>query len=383
MAHRTRGRDADPALNVPRLDDGVVILRGMRADDVPDLVAHGSEEQMRRWTRVPDPYTRRDAEDFLTHWAESWRQGKELGFAVETGGRWAGSIDLRPEGTGLAEVGFGLAAWARHRSVMSRAVRLICRWGFTEHALDAVRWRAQVGNWPSRRVAWATGFRMEGTVTGLLEHRGRRVDGWVATLRRGARMAPSDPWWQPVRLTGPGVELRPHGTDDVARMVEACRDPASRHWLPLIAADYDERQALEHLQHVREQAAAGRAVSWAVADPDDDRMLAEVMVFARDDSRLHGEVGYWTHPAERGRGIATGATRLAVRHALLPGEEGGLGMDRMLLRAADGNEASQRVARRLGFTRAGVDRAANRMRDGALVDDVRFDLLATDLPAVR
>lgn len=383
MASGTRGRHTDPYPSVPSLDDGTVRLRALRVRDTPDIVRHGSDPQMRQWTRVPDPYSTRDAENFLTSWAESWRRGTEYGFAVETGGRWAGTIDLRPQGGGLAEIGYGLAAWARGCSVMSRAVRLICGWGFVAHRLDAVQWRAQVGNWPSRRVAWATGFRMEGTVTSLLEHRGRRVDGWVATLRRGAPMIPAGPWWEPVRLSGPGVLLRPHVPGDVPRMVEACRDPVSRHWLPMIAPDYDERHAEEHLHHVREQAAAGRAVSWAVADPADDALLGEMQISCRDDAHAHGEVGYWTHPDARGRGVATEAGRLAVRHALLPAQDGGLGMDRVLLRAAAGNEASQRVALRLGFTRTGIDRDVNRMTDGTTTDDVRFDLLAAELPPVR
>jgi RimJ/RimL family protein N-acetyltransferase len=54
-----------------------------------------------------------------------------------------------------------------------------------------------------------------------------------------------------------------------------------------------------------------------------------------------------------------------------------------LLRAADGNLASQRVAEKAGFTRTGLDRRADPLRDGTVVDDVRFDLLAEELPAVR
>jgi RimJ/RimL family protein N-acetyltransferase len=328
---------------------------------------------------VPERYTTRDAEDFLTHWAEGWRRDSEHGFAIETDGRWAGTIDLRPQGHGLAEVGFGLNAWARGRSVMSRAVRMIASWGFLTRGYHVIQWRAQVGNWPSRRVAWATGFRMEGTITALLEHRGRRVDGWVASLRRGEPMVPSAPWWQPVRLQGDGVMLREHRESDIPRMVEACRDPVSRHWLTLIPADYGERHARDHLRRIGENAASGRAVSWAVTDPGSDRLIGEVMISARGDTPQHGEVGYWIHPDARGRGAATAAARLAVRHAVLPIEDGGLGMDRILLRAADGNVASQRVAERLGFTRTGVDRDANRMRDGSMTDDIRFDLLPTEL----
>jgi RimJ/RimL family protein N-acetyltransferase len=47
------------------------------------------------------------------------------------------------------------------------------------------------------------------------------------------------------------------------------------------------------------------------------------------------------------------------------------------------NAASQRVAEKAGFTRSGLDREGYRLRDGRWHDDVRFDLLAAELPAVR
>ena len=54
------------------------------------------------------------------------------------------------------------------------------------------------------------------------------------------------------------------------------------------------------------------------------------------------EIGYWAHPAARGRGVMTEATRLVARHTLLPYEDGGLGHHRVSLRAAAGNAASNR-----------------------------------------
>jgi RimJ/RimL family protein N-acetyltransferase len=176
------------------------------------------------------------------------------------------------------------------------------------------------------------------------------------------------------------VTLRPHRDADAARIVEACRDAATRHWLGTLPSPYTDDDAREHLLQVRTQQAAGTAVYWAVTPHDDDVMAGEMCVFVRDDAGRHGEIGYWTHPRARGRGLTTAAVRLAARHALVPREEGGLGMDRLLLRAAAGNHASQRIAEKAGFRRAGVDRAADLLGDGALDDDVRFDLLPRELP---
>jgi RimJ/RimL family protein N-acetyltransferase len=58
-------------------------------------------------------------------------------------------------------------------------------------------------------------------------------------------------------------------------------------------------------------------------------------------------------------------------------------MPRVLLRTAEANLGSIRVAQKAGFTRSGLDRQGYLMRDGSRVDDVRFDLLADELPAVR
>ena len=91
------------------------------------------------------------------------------------------------------------------------------------------------------------------------------------------------------------------------------------------------------------------------------------------------EVGYWVHPAARGRGVATEAVRLLVRHALVPIEDGGLGLRRVVLSAATGNTASQRVAEKNGFVQGGVRRAAGRLGDGTWADLYSYDLLAGDL----
>jgi RimJ/RimL family protein N-acetyltransferase len=72
------------------------------------------------------------------------------------------------------------------------------------------------------------------------------------------------------------------------------------------------------------------------------------------------------------------AVRCAIGHAFTPVEEGGLGRRRLVLFAAEGNTASQRVAEVNGFTRTGRQRAASPGRDGEFRDLHCFDLLATD-----
>jgi RimJ/RimL family protein N-acetyltransferase len=110
----------------------------------------------------PDGYQLGDAEEFLALTAAGCTTGERLGWTIEAqrGAErgFCGSIDLRLEGDGVAEVGFGLHPEARGRSVMSTALHLVCAYGFEEIGLEVIRWRALVGNWASRRVAARVGF---------------------------------------------------------------------------------------------------------------------------------------------------------------------------------------------------------------------------------
>jgi RimJ/RimL family protein N-acetyltransferase len=374
---------------VPALHDDVISLRELRTDDVEAIIEHAGQPGMSRWASVPQPFTRADAEAYIATAVKGRLARSSFYFVIESRGRFAGLIDLRGQGAGLAEVGFSLMAWARGRGWVVRALRLVIGWAFSSSGpggraqIEVVQWRAEVGNWPSRRAAWAVGFQIDEAIPGLVENNGRRVDGWIAGLRRGDLLQPAHPWLRPERIIGQGVSLRGHRPSDLARMVEAYRDPLSQRWLFRLPPDYTIKDAEEKLFRISTEQASGRAVYWAVTDPLDDRILAEVALGIRDRVERQGEIGYWAHPDARGRGVITEAVRLVVRHALLPAEDGGLGLARILLRTEEGNLASQRVAEKTGFSWAGIDRWASRLPDGTMVNDIRFDLLADELPAVR
>jgi RimJ/RimL family protein N-acetyltransferase len=74
------------------------------------------------------------------------------------------------------------------------------------------------------------------------------------------------------------------------------------------------------------------------------------------------EIGFWTAPAARGRGLATVAVRLVAAWVLTPpagtvppggGGGGGLGLRRVWARTAPGDDRAGGVLRGAGFTRRG------------------------------
>jgi len=381
----------DSGVEPRELTDGRILLRLHRPEDVDGVLAQSRDPESARWTTVPQPYARTDAEEFALRIVPAgWAADSSYSFAIieldrdGTGeDRYAGTIDVRPDGAGAAELGYGLGPWARGRGLVTAALRLAVDWSFAPPpeglGLSVLTWQAHVGNWASRRAAWRVGFRVEGTVRGLCAQRGSRRDAWVGSLLAGDPREPTTAWIETPTLQGSGVLLRRWRRSDAAAVVEACTDPVSRRWLGELPSPYGEAEAREFIQSRENNHAAGTALHLAAALDADGAAVGSFSLLGIGAGRGVAEVGYWVHPAARGRGVATEAVRLLVRHALVPIEDGGLGLRRLVLFAATENAASRRVAEKNGFVGGGVRRASDRLGDGTWADLYSYDLLAGDL----
>ena len=366
--------------DVPTLTDGLVTLRAHTAEDVRGSWEQCQDPVSQRWTTVPVPYAMSDARDFVEGIVpRGWREDRDYAFAVQARDdagveRYAGTISLRPEGSRRAEIAYGSHPWCRGRGVMEKALRLLLAWGFSELDLAMVVWWANKGNWASRKLAWRLGFTVEGTVRSWLPQRGELRDGWVGSLLRDDPREPGSPWYDVPTILGPAVTLRAFRDSDAERIQEACADARTQEWLQEVPHPFTDARARLFLENRREMTASGRGLAWAVVDPGSDVLLANVSVFDVNPGR-EAEIGFWTHPEARGRGVMTEAVRLAVRHAFVPEEDGGLGLHRVYAFAAEPNPASRHVLRSVGFTETGRDRHGTRMRDGSYVDTIAHDLL--------
>jgi RimJ/RimL family protein N-acetyltransferase len=361
---------------VPTLTAGTVVLRAPRPDDALGVWEQCQDPLSQRWTSVPVPYARADAEEFLGRTIpDLWEKGEEHILVVEAEGRFAGSVALRPFGHDRAEIGFGAHPWVRGTGHVHTALGLVLDWGFARDGqglgLQTVEWRAHVGNWRSRKAAWRQGFTIGGMLRHWLPHRGRLVDCWVGSLHRDDPREPQGRWLAAPVLEGDRVRLRPPRLADVPRVVEAYQDDVTRHWLSRLP-EPEEETALRWLESVSEQQATGDGTSWAVADPATDTFLGTVGFF--DVGPRDCEVTYWVHPDARGRGIGTAATRLATGWAFAE-----LGMARVEAHAAVDNLASRRVLAGAGYREGGVVRHGTRTRSGP-ADAVHYDVLATEWP---
>lgn len=180
----------------------------------------------------------------------------------------------------------------------------------------------------------------------------------------------------PPTLSDGAVTLRSHRDADVPRVVEACSDAETAYWLGTLPSPYTEEHARTFLDAHADQFEAGDAAHWVVADASTELLIG--LVSLMDLTNGSGpEIGYWTHPDARGRGVITEAVRLVVGHAFTSTPKGGLGFGKLRLESALGNTASRRVAEKNGFREAGVQRAAIICRDG-MHDAMRYVLLVTD-----
>jgi RimJ/RimL family protein N-acetyltransferase len=356
----------------PTLTDGTVTVRAHREDDMQGCYEQCQDPIHQQWTTVPLPYTLESARAFVTEMMPAgWADGSSWGFAVEVEGRYAGTVELRDEGEGRAEIAYGSHPWVRGRGLMERAVRLVVDWGFDSQGVEVIVWRANKGNWASRKLAWRLGFTVEGTIRKTLPHRGELRDAWVGTLLATDDRKPRGRWLDVPVLEADGLRLRPWRESDVPRIVEACADERTQLWIGQMPHPYDEAQALAWLEHQAENRARGTSVAWAVVDPEDDVALASVSYFGLVPD-VECEIGYWAHPDARGRGVTTRAMAAVVRYAF---EE--LGVRRVTAGAAAENSASRHVIEANGLRTWGTERVGTPLRDGR-ADIVWYDVLVEE-----
>ena len=404
-----RGR-AEAGLPHPVLEGEGVVLRPFTEADVPALAAlPGAAEH---WRYMGAPGSEAEAREYVAQRARRRIAGTDLTWAVvgaagtDVAGELLGAVNL----LGLAdrhfpdtaEVGYWVNPAHRGQGVVGRALDLVlpfvvkpvAQGGLGRHRVLATTHEHNV---VSQHVLRRAGFTQWGT-----EPAAHPVDAadpageryaithwhWLAGTDR-ARVARTarEQALAPCTLectTADGEELTlsalTTSDEDLARVVEACRDPQSVHWLGgpgRIRPDYSRQDARGYAVALAAGAAEGTWVGWAIRSAD-GTVLGMIDVQGPGQRNL---IGYWVHPDARRRGIVTAALRRVVRHALTPREANGMGLHRVAIAHARGNEGSRRAIEAVGFHPVGTLRLAEELGDGSLVDLQQYDLLPADLPA--
>lgn len=179
----------------PRIDLGAYMLRALRPDDAPAWYAYLSDPEVTQLTsydvssigdvrRMIDYYMAGYSRQQSNRWALVEKDSDVL---IGTCGfyRW----DVHD---GIGELGYDLARNYWGKGIMTQAVHVAVRWGFTELRANQVQATVMVGNVASARVLEKCGFSLEGTLHEYKICRGQPRDFWTFALLRREYHAEED-----------------------------------------------------------------------------------------------------------------------------------------------------------------------------------------------
>ena len=147
-------------------------------------------------------------------------------------------------------------------------------------------------------------------------------------------------------------------------LVRACSDPLTSRYTS-VPAPYTPEDGRLFVSAGRSATALPLAI---VSAEDAAEVMGAVGVHAFDPDAARAEIGYWTAPWSRGRGVATRGLKLMSGWALSE-----LRLERLELYAEPANVVSHRVAVAAGFVRGDLVRGGITLR-GRRRDVLRFVL---------
>jgi [ribosomal protein S5]-alanine N-acetyltransferase len=155
-----------------------LLLRPWRFSDLDDAFANASEPGWARYLwRVPQPYTHRDAEEFIAAAVADGWTGQAL-FAIEFEGHAVGGVRLGiVDPTGMTgSIGYNVAPPHWGRGIATEAVGAVLRYGFETLKLQRIFATADARNLASIRIMQKLGMKHEGTLRRHRYYRGERAD---------------------------------------------------------------------------------------------------------------------------------------------------------------------------------------------------------------
>lgn len=153
--------------------------------DIDAITRICQDPDILKWTTVPSPYGRADAEFFVREIVvPGWASKQALTWAMRLNGELIGMISLTALDESMYEIGYWMAPTGRGQGLMVEAVQCVADYGFSADGLNLgrIEWHAYVGNFGSASVARRTGFVYEGLLRMEGLQRGNRHDSWVAGL---------------------------------------------------------------------------------------------------------------------------------------------------------------------------------------------------------
>lgn len=301
-------------------------------------------------------------------------------FGMARGERYAWVIHYRGEAVGRigiwvndranqsCELYYWLIESATGYGIMTRCVRAVMHVAFDELKLNKVNIGCADDNQRSQRVAERLGFVYEATLRDNEYREGVWHDlklysmlksQWAMQLApRFALNAGDDTTLQ--------LQLPHHAGDNYALSLEHREELAQ--WFAWIHDDYNLEREQAHTAYMLRQYAKRRGLFCGIFH-EGQRAGNISLRLAADHV---GQVSYMLNREFRGRGIMTRALHAILRYAFTVYE-----LEKVSLRAAVNNTASQNVAKRVSMTQEVIRRDEQQLQ-GEFVSHVQYSMLRDD-----
>jgi ribosomal-protein-serine acetyltransferase len=150
-----------------------------------------------------------------------------------------------------------------------------------------------------------------------------------------------------------GIILRPYEERDAESFVAAVRESVSTvgQWMPWCHADYSIAEAREWFAACARSFTDGSAYEFGVFSEKGGEFLGGTGLNQFSKLNNFANLGYWVRESRQRQGVATRAARKVIDHGF-----NRLALTRIEIVVAQGNEASEGVARKLGARFEGLAR---------------------------
>jgi [ribosomal protein S5]-alanine N-acetyltransferase len=139
-----------------------LLLRSFRQSDVDEVDYRDDPEFARFLPHIPQPFTRKDAEDFVAlNMTEPWEEYPT--FAIVIDDHVIGTVNLHVDAASrTAMLGYAIARAHWGRGIATEAASELVRWALAEHDLVEIWATTDIANVGSRRVLEKLGMHLDG-----------------------------------------------------------------------------------------------------------------------------------------------------------------------------------------------------------------------------
>lgn len=162
------------------------------------------------------------------------------------------------------------------------------------------------------------------------------------------------------------IALYPLSVDDIFKIFNTLNNEREylREWLPFVDTTREVEDTGNYVRYVLQTADKQFTIYY------NDQFIGLIGFKDTDADNKKIEIGYWLSQNAQGKGIMTQSVSKLVEYAFNE-----MGMNRIQIKVAVGNNKSRRIPEKLGFQMEGIERDGELLVDNVFTDIAVYSLL--------